>query len=160
MKKNILINLRVESDLKEDFQHIAEQNGYTMSELLYASMKAIVKRGYIPLNLYSSLPHKIKPAITIPEIKQAVEEILMRYKLNDKVKSVALFGSYAKGKQTPKSDIDLVIYSDTKDVLPLMGLKSDFQEVLGKDIDLVIDPDQNSYFGQIINNEKITLYEK
>jgi len=42
-----------------------------------------------------------------------IAEIRDRYR--DRIKKVILFGSYAKGTQTPQSDIDLLIVIDRED---------------------------------------------
>ena len=160
MKKDVLINLRVESELKERFQEIAESNGYTMSELLTASMKEIVRRGAIPINLYGKLPHNDRSIISIPDIKRMVEQIIVSKGCEDKIQSVAIFGSYAKGKAKPTSDIDLMMTCDKEDTFSLLSLEDDLKQLFGKKVDLVINPDQNSYFGKVINNEKIVIYEK
>lgn len=69
---------------------------------------------------------------TIEEIKKMLEELL-----RDKpVYQVILFGSYAKKKANPKSDIDLII--DTNSELKgfaLLKLICQIEEKLQKDID-------------------------
>lgn len=69
---------------------------------------------------------------TIEEIKKMLEELL-----SDKpVYQVILFGSYAKKKANPKSDIDLII--DTNSELKgfaLLKLICQIEEKLQKDID-------------------------
>lgn len=161
MKKNVLINLRVEQDLKESFQQIAENNGYTMSDVITASMKEIVRRGTIPFYLSSKLPRKNRSIISIQEIKIAVENAILKEKLNNKIKSVSIFGSYAIGTMNHNSDIDLIVEaSDSFGISGLSLLNSSLEEALGKKVDITIAPATDPYFSQIINREKITIYER
>lgn len=162
MKKNVLINLRVEQDVKESFQNIAEQNGYTMSEVIEASMKEIIRRGQIPFYLSSKLPKKNRSIISIPEIKIALENILLNAKYGKHIKSVSLFGSYATGQMNKNSDIDLLVEVDKEfGLFDLTNLQSSLEEKLDKKCDLTIDGDSlEPYFAQIVNREKIIIYER
>lgn len=55
------------------------------------------------------------------------------------VKNIAVFGSYARGKQTKKSDIDILVEfeSDHKTFRNYMGLKLYLESLLGLKVDLV-----------------------
>ena len=71
---------------------------------------------------------------TIDEIKQIVFPIAKKYG----VEKVYLFGSYARGEATEKSDIDLrVTASNIHSLFVLGGLYSDLEEALNKSLDLV-----------------------
>ncbi len=60
------------------------------------------------------------------------EDIVKILKKHDVVKA-ALFGSYAKGEQTKKSDIDILIkFKGNKSLFDLIDLKFDLEENLGK----------------------------
>lgn len=161
MKKNILINLRVEEDLKDAFQKIADANGYTMSELLTASMKDVVNRKKIPIYLQSKLPNKNTPIITVQEIKIAVETVLLKMKFRDKINKVSLFGSYARGQMNRNSDIDLLVKAkDGITLFELSELSSSIEKETGKKTDITVDGDLDPYFKQIVDREKITIYEE
>lgn len=94
---------------------------------------------------------------TIDEIKSMIYEILKKFE----VKRAVLFGSYAKNKQTPKSDIDLVIDSDGK-LLNIMfyGLLEELVEKLDKNIDLfeITEIQKNSRIYNDIQNEGVVIY--
>ena len=47
MNKDTLINLRVNKSIKEEFQSVVEREGFTMSEVLEASMRDIIKRNIL-----------------------------------------------------------------------------------------------------------------
>ena len=158
MKKDTLINLRINQGLKEDFQSIVEREGFTMSEILEASMEDIVKRNIIPLNIRSKVKRRI-PTITIPYIKKCLDEIIE--KMNDKrIKSISLIGSYAKGNATSSSDVDLFVDVDNGySLFDLADLQMELETALGKKVDLVTKSD-DEYFMNNIQREKIQLYER
>ena len=159
MNKDTLINLRVNKTLKEDFQSIVEREGFTMSEVLEASMKDIVKRNIVPINIRSKIESKRLPLLTIPFIKRCVDEAILRLE-SDKVKSVSLFGSYSIGKATASSDVDLFLELDEGfGLYDLVDLQNMLETSLGKKVDLVTKND-DEYFMSIVQREKIQLYER
>ena len=70
--------------------------------------------------------------LTVEDIKQKVSEILAKYNVN----FCYLFGSYAKGKAVPTSDVDLIIDSDITG-LDYFGLVEELRESLHKRVDLL-----------------------
>ncbi|MFH0951280.1 MAG: nucleotidyltransferase family protein [bacterium] len=54
------------------------------------------------------------------------------------VKSASLFGSFARGEATAKSDIDLLVdLGKGKTLFDLSGLKLTLEDALGREVDLV-----------------------
>ena len=71
---------------------------------------------------------------TQQEIKQRLEPIFMSFP----IKKVVLFGSYAKGTQTAKSDIDLMIDSDGQiRGIEFFGVLEIVTNALEIDVDLI-----------------------
>ncbi len=72
---------------------------------------------------------------TILEIKKKIVPILKR---ND-VKRAAIFGSYARGEQKKRSDVDILIEygNDDKSLFDLAGLHIELEESLKRKVDLV-----------------------
>lgn len=71
----------------------------------------------------------------IDSLKKIIVPIL---KKNDVVKA-GIFGSYARGEQNRKSDIDILIKygkKKRKSLLDLVGLKQELEEKLKKKVDL------------------------
>ena len=67
-------------------------------------------------------------------LKKRIIPILKR---NDVIRA-GIFGSYARGEATKKSDIDILIkYNKKKSLLQLVGLKLEFEDTLGKNVDLI-----------------------
>ena len=69
--------------------------------------------------------------MNIAEIKIKIKPILKRHD----VKRAAVFGSYARGDQKKKSDIDILIEyknDNDKSLLDFVGLKLELEKRLGK----------------------------
>lgn len=100
-----------------------------------------------------------KKIYTIEEIKNMLEELL-----RDKpVYQVILFGSYAKQKATEKSDVDLII--DTNSELKgfkLLKLICQIEEKLQKEIDGFEKYEiiENSLIDKEIKKTGVVVYEK
>ena len=157
MRKDTLINLRINQETKEMFQEIVEGDGFTMSEVLQASMNDVIMRGKVPLYLTSKIKKKRQPNITIPLIKEYLEHLLSK---DEKVKSASLFGSYAKGTATASSDIDLFLdLEDDYTLFELGDLQQNLEKMTGKKVDITTRTDDD-FFINHIQKEKITLYEK
>lgn len=97
---------------------------------------------------------------TIEEIQQVVKPIAEKYK----IEKVWLFGSYARGEATEKSDIDILI-SNYQRVVPmaLANLLGDFEETFKKPIDIVTQnsiTDSTSFqtFARNVNKERMSVY--
>ena len=72
--------------------------------------------------------------VQISKLKKQIVPILRK---NDVVKA-GIFGSYARGEATKKSDIDILIkFKGRKSLLDLSGLKIELEEKLNKKVDLV-----------------------
>ncbi len=54
------------------------------------------------------------------------------------LKRIGVFGSHATGKQTSKSDVDILVeYSRTVDFFEFLELKEHLEKLLGRKVDLV-----------------------
>lgn len=90
----------------------------------------IKKMGAPPLVFYSIAKKPLK----LEEIKQKVLPILKKAR----VKRAAIFGSYARGDNTQKSDIDVLLdLPDHATLIDLVGIKQDLEEVLRKKVDVI-----------------------
>ena len=83
--------------------------------------------------------------LSIKEIKAACSAVLVQYP----IRWCYLFGSYAKGTATEKSDVDLVI-SDGVDGLRFYGLVEALKTSLRKNVD-VLTPEQLSKNTELLN---------
>ena len=70
--------------------------------------------------------------LTIDDITRKCSEVFKQYN----VKFCYLFGSYAKGKETPVSDVDLLISADVKG-LRFYGMTEELRNSLHKKVDIL-----------------------
>ena len=93
----------------------------------------------------------------ISEIKKIVVPIAHFYG----VKRLYLFGSYAKGTASEKSDIDLLVEKGKPmSLLKLSGMRQMFQEALNLSVDLVTTAGIEDDFRKEIAGPEILLYEE
>jgi predicted nucleotidyltransferase len=94
---------------------------------------------------------------SVPQIAKNLEPIFSRYP----VKKALLFGSYAKGEATEKSDVDICVDSDLRG-FDFMVLVDDVHVALNKSVDIFplrsVRPNSKVY-GEI-NATGVTIYEK
>lgn len=96
--------------------------------------------------------------ITLADISSAVSRVLPRYD----VREAYLFGSFARGEQTPDSDIDLrLACGDSMTFGALYQLSLDLEDELGRKVDIVTNPPQRMRptFRKNIEQEEVRLYE-
>ena len=76
--------------------------------------------------------------LTIKQISEIVSKAAQEYD----IKKVTLFGSYADGRNTAQSDIDLLVefHSENVSLLTLASLKYRLEELLGIDVDVIHAP--------------------
>ena len=76
-------------------------------------------------------------ALSLDDIKSSVAQVAKQYS----VKSVSLFGSFAEGKQTTSSDIDLLVeFSKAISIYQLAALKLKLEELTGRNVDIIPAP--------------------
>ncbi len=94
---------------------------------------------------------------SIDELRTIISDIAKQYG----VKKVALFGSYAIGKQTYDSDIDLLIgKGEIRGLFMFNSFINSLQDKLGKNVDVMTYNSLNqSLIKDYINNE-IVLYKE
>jgi predicted nucleotidyltransferase len=86
------------------------------------------------------------------------DEIVNLLKENN-VSMLGLFGSYARGEESEKSDIDIVIkFSKKNGLLSLIRLKRELSEIIGKQIDLITEGSISPYLRKNIMNELKVIY--
>jgi len=68
------------------------------------------------------------------KIKDLKQELAERFS----VRSIGLFGSAVKGRYKKESDVDILVESDEPTFDHYMELKFRLEEILGRDVDLVL----------------------
>lgn len=85
--------------------------------------------------------------LTVDDIRRKCSKVLEQYDVN----FCYLFGSYAKGKETPASDVDLLISANIKG-LKFYGLVEELRTALQKGVDVL---DMNQLKGNLELTEEI-----
>ena len=94
---------------------------------------------------------------TIDEIKTRTIPIAKQYG----VKSMSLFGSYARGEATNDSDIDLLIdRGNINDLLEYAGFINDLENALGCHVDVVSKGIEDKSFLELVMYDEVRIYEK
>ena len=166
MKKTSNIILRVDEEVKNRFQDLAERNNTTMSSVLNECMIEMVNKDNIPFKIRCRLnaeKSKKQGELTIARIKHLLEETISEANLENKIKKVYLFGSYSRGEETKNSDIDLRIeHMNDFDLFDLGELSYLFEKKTGKNVDVAtqspskMDPS----FYNSIRKDEICIYER
>lgn len=120
-------------------------------------------QGYMK-NLVRSDLRSTSETLPLESIKLLILPVAKRNNLS----SVILFGSYARNEATKESDVDLLIDGgDYKGLLGFMSIKEQFENALGKEVDLVSttsleenDSESGISFRNNIYKDKKVLYEK
>ena len=94
--------------------------------------------------------------------KQQVQQIVSAYFANQPVLKAWLFGSFARGEETPLSDVDILVVLDrSKPVgLKFFGMWNDLEKLLGRDVDLVEEGTLFPFAVESANRDKILIYER
>ncbi|OIO19895.1 MAG: hypothetical protein AUJ23_01065 [Candidatus Magasanikbacteria bacterium CG1_02_32_51] len=93
--------------------------------------------------------------------KKDLQKIIKILKQHE-VKSAGLFGSYARGEATKKSDIDFLIEfnnKNTKSLLDIVALKLDLEDNLKKKCDIVTKRGLHFRIRPYVKKDLIKLYD-
>lgn len=92
------------------------------------------------------------------DISTAVTRVLAQYDVSE----AYLFGSFARGEQTPDSDIDLrLVCGNTMTFGALLELSHELEKELGRKVDIVTNPPEHMRppFRKSIEQDEVRLYE-
>lgn len=96
----------------------------------------------------------------IKKIEELKEKIIPILKANDVVRS-SVFGSFARGEDTPESDIDLLVeLEDDKSLLDLIHLKNELEDFLRKKVDVITYNSVNPRLKDYIFKDEVKIYGK
>lgn len=76
-----------------------------------------------------------------------------------------LFGSYARGEQTPDSDVDILVVFDQEtgngvSLLKHIGIALGLEDLLGKKVDLITEGTLLPFAKETAEKDKILIYER
>jgi predicted nucleotidyltransferase len=92
-----------------------------------------------------------------------MQDIIAEYFKTQPIQKAWLFGSYARGEQTPLSDVDiLVVYDDNVGVslLKHASMINDLEKLLDRPVDLVEDGTLLPFASESANHDKKLIYER
>jgi len=93
---------------------------------------------------------------TLSEVKEILRKHKKELKERYKVKSIAIFGSYARNEQTEKSDIDIMVEFYEPIGLKIVDLKDYLESILNVKVDLITKNSiQNPYIKKSIEEDLI-----
>ncbi len=94
------------------------------------------------------------------ELREKVLPVLKPY-----VKRISVFGSFARGEETPDSDIDLLVELKAPGDRPRLGLKwfgleEELCRALGREVDLISESSLSPYVRPYARKDMALLYDE
>ena len=95
---------------------------------------------------------------------QTMTQAIAEYFKTQPVLKAWLFGSYARGEERPDSDVDILFVPDFSGkpftLFTHGGMYMDLKELLGREVDLVVDGTLRPYAEKTVNRDKKLIYER
>jgi predicted nucleotidyltransferase len=88
---------------------------------------------------------------------------ISNYFANQPIEKAWVFGSFARGEQTKKSDLDILVSFKEGSKINLFNyihIVNDLKQITGKKIDLVEDGQLKSFARASAEQDKILIYER
>lgn len=95
---------------------------------------------------------------TFEEIRNILSAHRKELEIKYKVKEIGVFGSFIKGRQKKKSDIDILVeFKKTPDFFEFLRLEEYLEGILGTKVDLVTKSALKPYIGKHILEEVVYI---
>ena len=93
---------------------------------------------------------------------QAMKKTLANYFKTQPVLKAWLFGSFARGEETPDSDVDILVVLDHSQPVGLkfFGMYEDLKELLNRNVDLVTEPSLSPFARKSVERDRQLIYER
>jgi predicted nucleotidyltransferase len=94
---------------------------------------------------------------------QTMTQLIAEYFKTQPVLKAWIFGSYARGEETPESDVDILVEFDKDARVSLMkhaGMIVDLEQKLNRPIDLVVNGTLLPFARKSADRDKIMIYER
>lgn len=99
----------------------------------------------------------MKASDTLQSIRRRAAPILRRYG----VRRAAVFGSFARGDEQKKSDVDILVdVPNGTGLFAFIGLEQELTDRLGRKVDLVTYRSLHPYIRERVLNERVAIYGK
>lgn len=91
-----------------------------------------------------------------------MQKTLAEYFKTKPVLKAWLFGSFARGEETAKSDVDILVVLDHSQPVGLefFGMYEDLKELLGRNVDLVTEHSLASFARKSVERDRRLVYER
>ena len=94
---------------------------------------------------------------------EAMTKLIADYFKTQPVLKAWLFGSFARGEETPQSDVDILVEFDHGRPIGLLryaGMWREIEDLIGRKVDLVEDGTLMSFAAESANRDKQLIYER
>jgi predicted nucleotidyltransferase len=91
--------------------------------------------------------------------KQKLFSDIVAFLKSKGAKKVAVFGSYVRDEETPKSDIDVLTeFPDDMSLMKFVRIQRELSEYIGVKVDLLTEENISPYFKEDVKKQMIVLY--
>lgn len=94
---------------------------------------------------------------------QAMTKKISEYFKTQPVEKAWLFGSFARGEETPESDVDILVQYDEKariSLLMISRMMGELERCVGRRVDLIEDGCLMPFAVESVNRDKQLIYER
>ena len=93
---------------------------------------------------------------------QRMTQTIAEYFKKQPVVKAWLFGSFARGEETPQSDVDILVMLDSSIPVGLefFGMYEDLKELLGRNVDLVTERSLAPFARKSVEKDRKLIYER
>ena len=93
---------------------------------------------------------------------QVMNQVIADYFKTQPVLKAWIFGSFARGEDTPLSDVDILIVLDhTQPIgLKFFGMWDDLERLLDRSVDLVTENSLADFARESVERDKVLIYER
>lgn len=93
---------------------------------------------------------------------KVMQQTIAEYFKTQPVLKAWLFGSFARGEETPSSDVDLLVQLDYSklDGFGFFGMWGDLERLLDRSVDLVTEGSLADYARESVERDKRLIYER
>lgn len=97
-------------------------------------------------------------------MSEAMIDIIRDYFATQPVLKAWLFGSYARGEETPESDVDILVMFDHENanvgLMQYCHIMNELSDRIGRHVDLVEDGTLLPFAAKTANHDKKLIYER
>lgn len=91
-----------------------------------------------------------------------ISKAIAEYFKTQPVVKAWIFGSFARGEETPTSDVDILVVLDHSQPIGLKfyGMWNDLESILDRSVDLVTEKSLADFARESVERDKILIYER